>query len=677
MHRLKHSLLILVSFFVTDVVIAQTCDSLGQKPSTAFPVCGVDTFYQGSVPVCGGNVIPGPCNGVDQVTLSDLNPYWYKFTCFTSGTLGFVLEPENLGDDYDWQLFDITGHSPNDVYTNDSLFVACNWSGSTGITGASPQGTQANVCATTPQHPNQPLFSTMPFIEQGHDYLLLVSHFFGDNQSGYKLKFTEGTAVITDPTSPGMLGAETSCDGSQIRLKLNKKMKCRSLAANGSDFAVPGVTSKIKSATGFGCNAGFDMDSVIITLDVPLQPGNYQLAIQNGSDQNTLLDNCDREIPVGSTVNFTVYGRQPTPLDSLAPVNCAPRVLQIPFRKNIRCSSIAANGSDFTITGPYPVTITSADGICEGGLSKIIKVHLSTPIVHAGTYTIQLKTGTDGNTVIDECGEETIAGATISFSVKDTVSADFTYKLIEGCQSDEIDYFNNGGSSITQWNWTFDSAQTSTQQNPVINYYTFGDKRVQLIVTNGFCSDTTVQNFHLNHDTLQANFVGPDFYCPNDLAYFKDTSLGNIIGWNWEFGNGNKSEQQNPPAQYYATTERERLFPVRLIVQSNKLCTDTIVKYIKVISNCYIAVPTAFTPNHDGKNDYLFPLNAYKATHLQFRVFNKYGQQLFETKDWTHKWDGTFNGIEQPSGVYVWMLEYTDLDTGKKIFQKGTTVLIR
>jgi gliding motility-associated-like protein len=116
---------------------------------------------------------------------------------------------------------------------------------------------------------------------------------------------------------------------------------------------------------------------------------------------------------------------------------------------------------------------------------------------------------------------------------------------------------------------------------------------------------------------------------------------------------------------------------VQLIVESNKRCYDTAVKFIKVLNNCYIAVPTAFTPNHDGKNDYLYPLNAYKATGLEFRVFNKYGQQLFETKDWTRKWDGSFNGFEQPSGVYVWMLQFTNSDTGKKVFQKGTTVLIR
>ena len=65
-----------------------------------------------------------------------LNPFWYSFTCYTSGTLGFLITPKNLGDDYDWQLFDITGHNPSEVYTNPALIVTGNWSGTSGVTGA-------------------------------------------------------------------------------------------------------------------------------------------------------------------------------------------------------------------------------------------------------------------------------------------------------------------------------------------------------------------------------------------------------------------------------------------------------------------------------------------------------------------------------------------------------------
>jgi gliding motility-associated-like protein len=87
-------------------------------------------------------------------------------------------------------------------------------------------------------------------------------------------------------------------------------------------------------------------------------------------------------------------------------------------------------------------------------------------------------------------------------------------------------------------------------------------------------------------------------------------------------------------------------------------------------------VPTGFTPNGDGLNDYLYPLNAYEATDLTFSIYNQYGQRIYLTRDWTHKWDGSFNGHPQPTGVYVWMLQYKDL-TGKTLFFKGTTVLMR
>jgi len=105
-------------------------------------------------------------------------------------------------------------------------------------------------------------------------------------------------------------------------------------------------------------------------------------------------------------------------------------------------------------------------------------------------------------------------------------------------------------------------------------------------------------------------------------------------------------------------------------------CTDTAYHSIQVADNCYIAVPSAFTPNGDGLNDYLYPLNAYKATNLLLRIYNRHGQLLFETRDWTKKWDGTVRGMKQATDTFVWMLEYNDVEH-KKVFLKGTTVLIR
>lgn len=657
---------LLISFQLTK---AQNCTSLGQNPETAFPVCGTAVFAQSSVGICGNRTIPTRCSGVSPFT--DKNPYWYKFTCFQTGTLGFIITPNNLGDDYDWQLFDVTGRNPGDVYNDVSLFVACNWSGESGITGASPAGTSLIRC----EGPGVPLFSSMPTIIQGRNYLLLISH-FTDSQSGYSLSFGGGTASITDPTEPHLQSASAYCDGTALTVVLNKNMKCRTLSANGSEFSITPNIANVVSATGFGCTTGFDTDSLRLTLSAPLPPGNYTVNINPGSDGNTLLDNCDRAIPNGENIALTVYPIQPTPMDSITPLTCAPQTLQLVFRKNMKCSSIAPDGSDFLITGPYPVTIAGASGNCNNGVSPVININLSNPLYRAGTFTIRLRIGNDGNTLIDECGQETPAGQTISFTIKDTVNADFNYSIQLGCKQDTVRYRHNGANGVNVWLWTFGLPTPSGLQNPVVYYNYFGEQLTRLIVSNGFCTDTSYATVNLNN-FLKAGFEGPRFICPNDPAVFVDTSIGNIRQWQWDFGNGVTYSGPNAPPQSYLVQTANYDVPVQLIVTDNIGCKDTAAMISTVVWNCYIAVPSAFTPNNDGLNDYLYPLNAYKAIDLKFSVYNRLGERVYYTEDWTRKWNGYFKGKPADTGTYVWMLTYIDADTRKKVFTKGSTVLIR
>jgi gliding motility-associated-like protein len=190
------------------------------------------------------------------------------------------------------------------------------------------------------------------------------------------------------------------------------------------------------------------------------------------------------------------------------------------------------------------------------------------------------------------------------------------------------------------------------------------------------CSARASVTVRLLDSVLKAGFTWTGLVCPGDIAPFKDSSLGKITGWNWDFGNGQTSESQSPGGQNYPALSRETPYTITLIVTDTAGCTDTVSHIIRSVNNCHIGVPSAFTPNGDGNNDYLYPLNAYKATGLIFRVFSRNGQLIFETRDWTKKWDGTINGRLQPPGVYVWVLDYTDADK-KRVSLKGTTLLIR
>lgn len=668
---MKILLTIFCLFFLESFIIAQSvCTTPGQNPSTAFPVCGTSTFTQSSVPLCGGRQVPSPtCR---TYPLTDINPFWYKFTCFQSGTLGFKITPHDNTEDYDWQLFDVTAQTVNAVYTDVSLVIACNWSGESGTTGASSGGANVYVC----EGYGQPLFSKMPNILQGHDYLLLVSH-FTQTQSGYDLSFGGGTAVITDSTPPRLKNAESNCGGDAIRLKLNKKMKCNSIAANGSDFFITPGNIAVASVHTVNCSTGFDTDSIEVQLSSPLAPGSYTLNVKQGTDGNTILDYCDNAIPTTDKIDFIIYPQAPTPMDSMAPVQCSPQTLHLIFKKEILCSSVAPDGSDFIISGSYPVSVISAGGNCSNGLttSKEIIVTFSQPLYTAGNFTLTLKQGSDGNTLLNECVQGTPVGSSLNFSVKDTVNADFTYQIVYGCTIDAIHFFHPATNGVNNWQWNLDDRQTSSLQNPTGDYSVFNQKNISLVVSNDFCSDTTSQSILLDN-YLKADFTSGEDVCPNQATPFTSTAQGHIIGYNWSFGDGGASSEESP-SHIYSVPFTTTSYTVQFSVRDSFGCTKTAEKSVKVYSSCYIAVPTAFTPNGDGRNDYLYPLNAIKAEKLDFRIYNRWGQLVFQTNNWKRGWDGSFKGIPQATGVYVWFLTYADKDTKQSRQMKGTTALIR
>lgn len=203
--------------------------------------------------------------------------------------------------------------------------------------------------------------------------------------------------------------------------------------------------------------------------------------------------------------------------------------------------------------------------------------------------------------------------------------------------------------------------------------------RYNVRVTDSFgCSDTANVTIKVvNKNTVIAGIAGTEYMCRiYDSASFKDISKGSLVKWYWNFGNGQSAAVSDPPIQYYNIPSNQNTIQVSLAVADSYGCADTVYHIIKVENNCFIAVPNAFTPNGDGNNDYLYPLNAYKATNLHFRVFNRNGLLVFETRDWTSKWNGAIGGVPQASGVYVWLMDYSDA-SGKRIALKGTTVLIR
>lgn len=92
---------------------------------------------------------------------------------------------------------------------------------------------------------------------------------------------------------------------------------------------------------------------------------------------------------------------------------------------------------------------------------------------------------------------------------------------------------------------------------------------------------------------------------------------------------------------------------------------------------CRFYVPNAFSPNNDGNNDLFRPKYICLLSGYECKVFNRWGQLVFDTRNPADGWDGTRNGQQQPGGVYVWEIVYKDDLTGKTSRKNGTVVLIR
>ena len=591
----KLSIFVIIVLLIPGKLHAQItpCTLLGQNPETAFPVCGTAVFHQTIVPLCGQRQVASLCVVGFQYT--DKNPFWYKFTCFQSGKLVFFITPDVITEDYDWQIFDVTGKNPQDIYTDTSTFVVCSWSGISGVTGASEDS--GGVSLVECEGPAGNRFTAMPDLIAGHNYLLLVSH-FEDTQFGYGLSFggTGNTAVITDTLPPHMFTASrATCDGSKILVKLNKKMKCSTLAADGSDFKISPPLANIINATGFGCSSAFDMDSVLLTFNTPLPVGNYNLIAKNGTDGNTLLDLCDNGIPVDEAIPFTVLSPLPVPFDSLTNNKCSTDSLTLVFPDLIQCSSVAANGSDFFVTGTYPVNISNALPVnCVNGLTKQIVVHFNTTLFQPGNFQIVLKVGSDGNTLLSECDTPSVAGTAIPFKILPKPVANFAFTDTVCLPLGKVIFANNssiadGSENAFRYLWNFDDPlsggnNTSQQKTPTHIYTNTGPYYVNLKVTsNGGCIKDTSKLVNSIHPQPLINFgVSKKDICLEDAVFLTDSTNsldGVTLQWNWELGD---SKLRNTKNVLYIYTAAQTYNVSLYTVNSFGCKSATLVKTITV-----------------------------------------------------------------------------------------------
>jgi gliding motility-associated-like protein len=127
----------------------------------------------------------------------------------------------------------------------------------------------------------------------------------------------------------------------------------------------------------------------------------------------------------------------------------------------------------------------------------------------------------------------------------------------------------------------------------------------------------------------------------------------------------------------FASPEKDTTYTITAINELGCKASDNL--HIRIIEDCSgntIYVPNTFSPNGDGQNDVLRVLGPGVASVKQFRVFNRWGQIIFDTKDTNTGWDGTYNGVELNPGVYMYYMDVECIN-GQHSVKKGDITLLR
>jgi len=164
----------------------------------------------------------------------------------------------------------------------------------------------------------------------------------------------------------------------------------------------------------------------------------------------------------------------------------------------------------------------------------------------------------------------------------------------------------------------------------------------------------------------------------NPVGNFINKSSTDVVYWHWEFGDGTSHPNTVTPSPSHLYPKAfDATYLATLIVKNTRGCVDTSTRVVLVGSEFSFFIPNAFTPNHDGMNDYFFG-EGVGILNYNLSVFDRWGNKIFVGNDITSKWDGrVFNNSDIAQvDVYVWKVVFNDI-YGEEHNYMGTVTLVR
>lgn len=546
-----------------------------------------------------------------------------------------------------------TDYAPTTLYTSDGTY-------STTLVATSASGCVDSVSQTTTIHP-----------------LPTANFSFIDDCADKQIPFTDQSAVTTGSTI-----STWHWDFGNGTTSTQQQPAAQTYPAAGN------YTITLAVETAFGCTddtsialevfpvptANFTFDSVCLGVptqftDLSSANGNYPISSWNWSFSNSLTATSQNP-----AVTFSSHGFYTTTLSIATTAGC-----------------VSTATRDSAVVHPLPISqFSNALKNCLGDTTWFQDLS-AVPNLLNDSITTWHWNFSDGNsdnhqhsnhlftnhgfhpvTLITQTNKGCADTTTNPVEIFPLPVIHFASEVLDGCQPLRVQFEQlcsiPSPYSIAYYEWNLGVTNDAIQNpNPIQVYnndtlhpLSVATYPVSLQATsaNGCVSSDTVQDYITEYPKPKALFAATPYVVDflDTEVQFTDKSSENVTDWYYEFGDGGTSYEQHP-TNYYP--EQVGSYTATQYVTTAHNCSDTAAATIKVEPIFTFYIPSAFTPNQDGVNEYFFG-DGEGFSEYNMHIYDRWGEEIFVSNHPDLKWDGTFKGQQVPQGTYIYYFYILD-----------------
>jgi gliding motility-associated-like protein len=400
-------------------------------------------------------------------------------------------------------------------------------------------------------------------------------------------------------------------------------------------------------------------NSFVFTNTSTLTAGTMQYRWRYGNGQEATTTN--------AAVTYAVAGTYTVTLVATSDLGCVDSVSRQVIVRPMPVGGVLSPTVTHICDGGFLTLTASGGSVYQWYLNGVAINGATAPTYNAtvaGLYTVDLISAFG-------CLTRDTVGVQLRL-IRKPVAA-FTYdRYCAGTPTQFTNTSTINSSLPVSYSWLFGSNAVSTMENPVHTFIVSGFYDVQLKVVPTLCpnlADSVRRTLAVEAPLPNERYPGENAIINQPLQLSARAISRARYLWLPSIGLSNDTIV-NPVFTY----NREQEYRIRITTQAGCVMTDTLL--VRIFSGANIFVPEGFSPNGDGVNDVLRPRLVGIRRLIHFKIFNRWGQLMYETGREGQGWDGIYRGVKQPLETYVWMIQAEDIE-GNIIKRTGSTLLLR